>query len=127
MFSTTRHQSQARLRLGSVAVALVKSLQKLNPSYVHKNIEKLETDKRAYGWLPLMASSSWGQIGALCADRFCELILSEANDVCHDGNTLLDTEEINMLIVLRMNREFIQHMREIEPKLSDQEFNRTLV
>jgi hypothetical protein len=33
--------------------------------------------------------------------------------VCHEGNTLLDMEEINMLVVLRMNREFIQYMREI--------------
>ena len=38
---------------------------------------------------------------------------SEANDVCRDGNTLIDTEEINRLVVLRMNREFIQHMRKI--------------
>ena len=55
------------------------------------------------------------------------VILFEANDVCHNGNTLLDTEEINMLVVLRMNREFIQHMRKIYPKLSGQNFNGTLV
>jgi len=70
--------------------------------------------------------SSGGQIGALCAESFCERILSEANDVCHDWNTLLDTEEINMQVVLRMNREFIQHMHEIYPKLSGQNFNGTL-
>jgi len=80
-------------------------------------------DKRAYGWLPLMASASGGQIGALCAESFCERILSEANDVCHDGNTLLDTEQINMLVVLRMNRQFMQHIRKIYPKLSGQNFN----
>jgi len=74
-----------------------------------------------------MASFSGGQIGALCAESFCERILSEANDVCHDGNTLLDTEEINMLVVSRMNREFIQHMREMQPKLSGQNVNGTLV
>ena len=50
-----------------------------------------------------MASSSGVQIGVLCAESFCERIFSEANYVCHDGNTLLDTEEINMLVVLRMN------------------------
>jgi len=33
--------------------------------------------------------------------------------VMMDGNTLLDTEEINTLVVLRMNRKFMQHMREI--------------
>jgi len=46
--------------------------------------------------------------------------------VCHEGNTLLDTEMIDMLVIV-MNREFIQHMREIYPKLSGQNFNRTLV
>jgi len=61
------------------------------------------------------------QIGALCAESFCERNLSEANDVCHDGNTLLDTD----LVVLRMNRELIQHMRENYPKLSC--FNQILV
>jgi len=40
------------------------------------------------------------QIGDLCAESFCERIFSVTNDVCHDGNTLLDTEEINMLVVL---------------------------
>jgi len=74
-----------------------------------------------------MASFSGGQIGALCAESFCECILSEPNDVCHDGNTLLDTEEINMLVVSRMNREFVQHMREMQPKLSGQNVNGTLV
>jgi len=79
----------------------------------------------------LCCPSSGGQIGALCAESFCESfcerILSEANDVCHDGNTLLDMEGINMLVVLRMNRESIQHMREIYPTLSSQNFNGTLV
>ena len=53
------------------------------------------------------------------------------NDLCHDGNALLNTEEINMLVVLRMNREvrreFIQLKREIYPKLSGQNFNGALV
>jgi len=84
-------------------------LSELNPGYVYNRIEKLDADKRAYGWLPLMTPSSGVQIGALCAESFCERILSEANDVCHEGNTLLDMEEISMsrLDVLRMNREFI--------------------
>jgi len=50
--------------------------------------------------------------GFVCR-KFCECILAEANDVCRDGFTLLNTEEINMLVVLRMNREFIQHMCKI--------------
>ena len=88
---------------------------------------KYRRGKRAYGWLPLMASSSGGEIVALCAESFCERILSEANDVCHKGNTLLDTEEITMLGLLRINGQFIQYMCEICPKLSSQNFNGTLV
>ena len=104
---------EVRLRLGSVTTALMDSLQQPHPGYVYKYIEKLDTDKQAYGWLPVMTSSSGGQIGALCAESFCERILSASNEVCHDWSMLLDTEEINMLVVLRMNREFIQHVREI--------------
>ena len=75
-----------------------------------------------------MAYFSGGQIGALCAESFCEHILFKAKDLCHGGNTLLDTvtEEINTLVVLRMDREFIQHMCEIYAKLSGQNFNGTL-
>jgi len=72
---------------------IFEDLSELNPGYVYKHMEKLDTDKQAYGWLPLMASSSGGQIGALCAESFCEHILSEANDVCHERNTLLDTRK----------------------------------
>jgi len=74
-----------------------------------------------------MASSLGSQIGALCTESFCERILSGANDVCHKGNTPLDTKEINMLVVLRMNQEFIRHMREIYSKLSGSFSNGTLV
>eukprot|EP00665_Eupelagonemidae_sp_cell47_P011308 gene11307-8352_t len=47
-----------------------------------------------------MASSSYGQIGALNAESFCER-----------GNTLLDDAELQMHVVLRMNRKFMEFMR----------------
>ena len=102
-------------------------LSALYRGYVYKHIEMSDAEKRAYGWLSFMASTSGCQIEALCAESFCERVLWEANDVCHWGNMLLDTEEINMLVVLRMNREFIQHMRKIYPKLSGQKVNGILV
>jgi len=63
---------EARLRLGSVAAALVDSLQQLNPGYVYKHIEKLDTEKldTAYGLLPFMASSSGGVRYGLCVPNF---------------------------------------------------------
>ena len=58
-----------------------------------------------------MASSSRGQIRDLNAESFCENILSCANDVCSEDNTGLGCEEINILVVLQMNREFMEFMQ----------------
>ena len=70
--------------LESFCDVLHNDLSKLNPGHVNKQIEKLDAGKRAYGWLPLMASSAGGQIGAWFAESFCKRTLSEANDVCHE-------------------------------------------
>ena len=70
--------------LESFCDVLHNDLNKLNPGHVNKQIEKLDAGKRAYGWLPLMASSAGGQIGAWFAESFCKRTLSEANDVCHE-------------------------------------------
>ena len=52
------------------------------------------------------------EIGALNAESFCERVLTScANDVLTEGNTLLSDEELEMLVVLRMNREFMKFMR----------------
>ena len=74
-----------------------------------------------------MASSSPRQIGDLYAESFCERILSCANDVCSEDNTGLGCEEINMLVVLRMNREFMEFMRLNYASASAQLHNMTLV
>ena len=66
-----------------------------------------DPERVKYGFLPLMASCSDGEIGALNAESFSERILSNAND----GNTLLGDEELEMLVVLRMNRDFMEFMR----------------
>ena len=64
-----------------------------------------------YGWIPLLASCTYAQIGALNAESFCERVLSCANLVLTEGNTLLDDAEIEMLVILRMNRDFMEFMR----------------
>ena len=71
-----------------------------------------------YGYLPLMASYSTAHIGALNAESFCERVLSCANVVLTSGNTLLRDEEIEMLVVLRMNEDFMEFMRAHYPKLA---------
>ena len=74
-----------------------------------------------------MALSSRGQIGTLLAESFCERILSQGNLVLVDGNTLLSDEELEMIVVLRMNRAFMKYMRTHYNHLSKQEFASTVV
>ena len=66
-----------------------------------------------YGYLPNMALGSKGTIGGLLASSFCERINSAANLVVTNGNSLLGTDEINMLVTLRMNRDFMQFMKRL--------------
>lgn len=56
---------------------------------------------QVYGFILIMAS--YGQIGTLNAESFCERVLRCAGHVLTEGNTLLDDEELEMLVILRMN------------------------
>ena len=44
-----------------------------------------------------------------------------------DGNTLLDDDELEMLILLRMNRDFITSMREKYAHISKQNFKQIII
>ena len=52
----------------------------------------------------MMASCSIGLIGAL-------MVISAANLIVNEGNTLLSDRHVEMLTILRMNREFMEVMR----------------
>ena len=80
----------------------------------------------AYGYIPLMASSSYGQIGALNAESFCERMFSCAGGVMDSGNTLLGPEYLEWLTVLRMNKDFMDFMRFHYPDEAGQEFKMTV-
>ena len=49
------------------------------------------------------------------ASSFCERINSCANLVLTEGNTWLSDEEMEMLVMLRMNKRFIAFMRKYYP------------
>ena len=65
---------------------------------------------KVFGLLPIMAGCSNGQLGALNAESFCERVLSCANNVVRTDKTLLDDVDVEMLVVLRMNRAFMEFM-----------------
>ena len=76
----------------------------------HKLITKVDPDRSRFGFLPLMAGCCDGQIGALNAESFAERVISGSNLVMTNGNTLLGDKMLEMLVVLRMNREFMEFM-----------------
>ena len=50
-------------------------------------------------------------LGALNAESFCERVLSCVKLVVSDLHVSLKADEIRMLVMLRMNREFMEYMR----------------
>ena len=93
------------------ALDSVGDLMPLDVGHLYREIAAKDIDRKIYGYIPAMASCSYGQIGALNAESFCERVLSIANMVLTEGNTLLGDEELSMLVVLRMNRQFMDFMR----------------
>ena len=86
-----------------------------------------DPDRSQYGFLPYMATGFEGSVSSLLASSFSERVNSCANLVLTDGNSLLQPNEINMLVVLRMNREFMIFMRKYYGNLSRQQFAMTVV
>ena len=83
----------------------------VNMAPMFKQLKKEDPNKELFGHLPMMAIGSVGSIGAFLASSFCERINSAANLVVTDGNSLLSTDEVDMLVTLRMNRKYMQFMR----------------
>jgi hypothetical protein len=101
----------------------------LNMGVVYNDIIKSDMERKRYGYLPLMASYSKGQIGALNAESYAERVNSMGKLVRTGGNSLLKDYETEMFVVLRMNRDFMSFMHEHygEHILKIQPFGMTVV
>lgn len=106
---------------------LINNLMELPMGTLYKKLQQTDPHRLAYGWLPRMALCSRGQLGTLLAESFCERILSQANLVLTEGNTLLSHEELEMVVILRMNKKFMNYMREHYNHLSKQDFAKTVI
>jgi hypothetical protein len=109
------------------ALDLTEDLMHLDIGKLYTTIEALDPGRAQLGWIPAMASSSVGQLGALSAESYCERVLSCANNVVTKGNSLLSDDELEMIVVLRMNREFMQFMREHYGAEAKELFGQTVV
>ena len=61
-------------------------------------------------------------LGTLNVESFCESVLSCLNLVVSDLHVSLKADEIRMLVMLRMNREFMEYMRVTYPNTPLSEF-----
>ena len=68
------------------------------------DIKKNDPMRERFGFLPYMAKT-W--LGRLMAESFSERMLSNANIVLNPGNMRLNPVEMEQLVVLRMNRDFM--------------------
>ena len=50
-----------------------------------------------------------------------------AGHVLTEGNTLLGDRELEMLVILRMNRDFMEFMRKHYSRLNLEQFGRTII
>ena len=101
----------------------------LDMGVLYRKIIARDTDRTQFGFLPLMAGCTDAQIGALNAESFAERIISASNTVMNEGNTLLNDGDLEKLVVLRMNREFMHHMRDhyFDEIKAQQPFNMSVV
>ena len=90
---------------------IIEDLMKLDISLVYLDIIKTDTDRKSFGYMPLLASCSEGEIGAVNAECFAERIVSASNLVMDHKNTKTNGDVFEMPVVLRMNRECMPFMR----------------
>ena len=69
-----------------------------------------DPNRALFGYLPKMATTCEGSIGALLSASFCERINSCANQIVTTGNTSLGDDLVDKTVVLRMNKIFMKFM-----------------
>ncbi len=75
-----------------------------------------------FGYLPMMVVVT---LVALNTESFCESVLSCLKLVVSVLHVRLKTDEIRMLVIFRMNREFMEYMRATYPNTPLLEFKTT--
>ena len=73
-----------------------------------------------FWFLLKIAIAPRGSVGTFQASSFFDRINECANLVVTTGNTALDPEEANILVVLKINREFMGFRREHYPGVANQ-------
>ena len=93
-------------------LSVMGDLMKLPMKPVMDVMERTNCEREnIFGYLPLMCKNLPVQLGALSAQSFAEQMISAGNLLITRKRTQLNDELINKLIVLQMNRNFMEFMR----------------
>ena len=74
-----------------------------------------------------MENTAKFHIGCQNVESYNKMIISVGNYVATEGNTLLRSDEIEMLVVLHNNSEFVEFIRSKYSNFSRQLFNMTII
>ena len=85
-------------------LCLVRDLMGLDISKLYTRAD-LDTNMHR---MPMVARQ---RVGENMAASFCERMNSIAKDIMDDGHTLLDSKELECMVILRANREFMKKVR----------------
>ena len=102
---------------------LISNLMKVDIGILFRSIQRQNSQQEKFGLIPRIASCF---LGRCMAESFSERTYRCAKDVLTEGNSLLSDEEINMVLVPRMNRPFVEYMRKAYSSVRKQNFNITL-
>jgi hypothetical protein len=69
------------------------------------------------GKLGNIVPMAFAYTGDNMSSSFCERMNSAAKNVMTEGRTLLHAEELEMAVVLRINRDFMEYMELVHPQL----------
>ena len=100
---------------------------RLNPGKIYKKLELSDPERQQYGLIPKMAAGSKACTSFLPAASFCERVNSVAKDVMTDARLLMKDNALEKMVVLRINRKFMEYMCKKHNNLTHQQFGRTVI
>ena len=96
---------------------------KVDIGVLFRSIQRQDSQRVKFGLIPHFAACF---LGKCKAESFSERTYRCTKDVLTEGNSLLSDKEMNMVVLLRMNRKFMEHMRFNYAHMNKQIFNLTL-
>ena len=99
-----------------VSCDLIDELRDLDACAVMKEAERINNIDNRFKLLPQMCRSSKFQLGAPISQSHAERMNSAGRNVASDHRGKLDAEMVDKLVVLRMNRKFMEFTRQKNAK-----------